>query len=38
MIESIDLSHDHKPNLPEEKERIENSGGVVDSYHAMNGA
>ena len=28
--EIIELSHDHKPNIKEEKERIEKSGGEVD--------
>ena len=37
MIEAVELSKDHKPNLPEEKVRIEASGGMVDSYHSATG-
>lgn len=37
MIEAVDLSFDHKPNLQQERERIEAAGGFVDSYHGMNG-
>ena len=31
--EVIELSHDHKPNIKEERERIEKSGGEVDQEY-----
>ncbi|CAD8091990.1 unnamed protein product [Paramecium primaurelia] len=34
----IELSMDHKPHLENERQRIEQNGGVVDTYHLPNGA
>ncbi|CAD8105720.1 unnamed protein product [Paramecium sonneborni] len=34
----VELSVDHKPHLENERLRIEQNGGVVDTYHLPNGA
>ncbi|CAD8110776.1 unnamed protein product [Paramecium sonneborni] len=34
----VELSMDHKPHLDNERLRIEQNGGVVDTYHLPNGA
>ncbi|CAD8203341.1 unnamed protein product [Paramecium pentaurelia] len=34
----VELSIDHKPHLENERQRIEQNGGVVDTYHLPNGA
>lgn len=36
-IDFLELSKDHKPDNPLERERIEKSGGFVDNYHSAGG-
>jgi protein phosphatase 2C family protein 2/3 len=34
---AVDLTRDHKPHLPEERQRIESSGGFVCTEGLLNG-
>ncbi len=35
--EVVNLSRDHKPEIPSEKSRIEKNGGRVDAFRDING-